>query len=264
MARDVLLGSGMANETCCRHRTTVGLAVVIVALVGGSRAASADEADVSEERGTQQGETQQTPVAEEPAVSMDPQAPEERRASAQSQTFEQPVAPQRAGAERPRTSWYGWQTAGSDVGVIGLWIAAYLVDEAKSGATSWQTYDAAVNVLVWSGVAVYALGAPAIHLAHGNGRKALGSFGLRAGLPIAGAIAGALIGSVACGSDDNDFISCPVVFGVLGFVGGGIAAPIVDGTVLARETVTAPAEPRFQAAFVPSASGGTFVLGGRF
>lgn len=257
----------MRNESCRRKRTTVGLAVLIVALVGGARAARADEADaadVSEERQTEQIQAQQGQVAEEPEASVVSQGAEELQVSEQPRTFEQPIASERATPERPRTSWYGWQTAASDVGVIGLWIAAYLVDEAKSGSASWQSYDAASNVLVWSGVAVYALGAPAIHLAHGNGRKALGSLGLRAGLPVAGAIAGMLIGAVACGNSDSDFVPCPVVLGALGFVSGGVAAPIVDGTVVARETVTPPAERRLQAAFVPSASGGTFVLGGRF
>lgn len=120
------------------------------------------------------------------------------------------------------------------------------------------------NVLFWSEVAVYALGAPAIHLAHGNGRNALASLGLRVGVPIASAFAWLLIGGAACGESDNEIVPCPVAFAGLGFAAGIVAAPIVDGTVVGRETVTPPAERRLQAAFVPSASGGTFVLGGRF
>ena len=257
----------MRNETCRRNRTTAGLAVLIVALAAGSGVARADEADaadVSEERQTEQVQAQQGQVAEEPEASVTSQGSEELQVFEHPHVFAQPVAPQQAGAERPQSSWYGWQTAASDLGVIGLWIAAYLVDEAKYGSASWQTYDTASSVLAWSGLAVYALGAPAVHLAHGNGRKALGSFGLRTGLPVAGAIAGLLIGAVACGTNDSEFVPCPVILGALGFLSGGVAAPIVDGAVVARETVTPAAERRLQAAFVPSTSGGTFVLGGRF
>ena len=152
----------------------------------------------------------------------------------------------------------------ADAGVIALWSAAYAVDEAKYGSSSPQSYDRGTNLLVASGVAVYFLGGPAIHWAHGHGRKGLGSLGLRVGLPLGGLIAGALLGSVACGSSDSEFVPCPAVIGALGFLGGAVAAPIVDAAVVAREPVTEPTGSQLQAAFVPSGGGGTFVLAGRF
>ena len=128
----------------------------------------------------------------------------------------------------------------ADAGVIALWSAAYAVDEAKYGSSSPQSYDRGTNLLVASGVAVYFSGGPAIHWAHGHGRKGLGSLGLRVGLPLGGLIAGALLGTVACGSSDNEFVPCPAVIGALGFLGGAVAAPIVDAAVVAREPVTDP------------------------
>ena len=145
-----------------------------------------------------------------------------------------------------------------------MWSAAYAVDDAKYGSSSKQSYELGTNLLVASGVAVYFLGGPAIHWAHGHGRKGLGSLGLRVGLPLGGLIAGALLGSVACGSSDSEFVPCPVAIGALGFLGGAVAAPVVDAAVVAREPVTQPKGPQLQAAFVPSGGGGTFVLAGRF
>ena len=104
-----------------------------------------------------------------------------------------------------------------------------------------------------------------IHWAHGHVAKGWGSLGLRAGLPVLGAIAGVVIGSVACSkSNDVEFIGCPVVVGALGFLAGAASAPVVDAAILAREPVTAPPGPPLQAAFIPSDGGGQFLLAGRF
>ena len=192
-------------------------------------------------------------VPETPQVRETPQVPQ------MPETADAPPAP-----DVRRTSWYGWQTMLADAGVIALWSAAYAVDDAKYGSSSPQSYDRGTNLLVASGVAVYFLGGPTIHWAHGHGSKGLASLGLRVGLPLGGLIAGALLGTVACGSSDSDFVPCPAVMGALGFLGGAIAAPVVDAAAVAREPVTRPADSQLQAAFVPSGGGGTFVLGGRF
>jgi hypothetical protein len=267
MARDVLWDCGMPNQALRPKPTAVCLAITLGALAFGARAARADEAEASGPPAA----SEQPAASEPPAVSGQSEAFSESVASEQPHAVAQPEPsqleePGLPGPRRPETSWYGWQTLLSDLGVIGLWSAAYAVDDAKYGSASPQNYDIATNVLGWAGLAVYALGAPAIHAAHGNGRKALGSLGLRIGLPLGGALAGALIGSATCGgsNSNDDVVSCPVIFGLLGFLGGGVAAPIVDAAVVAREPVTPPEGPRFQAAFVPSASGGTFVFGGRF
>jgi hypothetical protein len=165
--------------------------------------------------------------------------------------------------EEPQ-SWYGWQTMLTDGGAIGLFLLSAAVQDAKYGSGSGESYEVGANVLVASGFAAYLFGGPAVHLAHGDGRKALGSFALRAALPIAGTLAGLAIGSAVCGPHDSEIIPCPIAVGALGLLAGGVAAPIVDASVIAREPVTPPTGPRLQAAFVPSGSGGTFLLAGRF
>ena len=243
MARNMLWDPGMTSQRSCANRTAFALAAVLVALVAGAGPAHADDADAPD-----------APDA--------PEAPEATQATQTSARAGEADAPE----PRPttQTSWYGWQTLLADAGAIALWSAAYAVDEAKYGSSSPQSYDVGTNLLVASGVAVYFLGGPAIHWAHGHGRKGLGSLGLRVGLPLGGLIAGALLGSVACGSSDNEFVPCPVVIGALGFLGGAVAAPVVDAAVVAREPVTEPTGSQLQAAFVPSGGGGTFVLAGRF
>lgn len=75
------------------------------------------------------------------------------------------------------------------------------------------------------------LGGPAVHLAHGNSRGAAYSLLARAGLPIAGGLAGGLV----CGDSEQDEL-----FGCLGHVMIGVllgygTALVVDWTVLAEK-----------------------------
>ena len=162
-----------------------------------------------------------------------------------------------------RTSWYGWQTLLSDAGAIGLWSLAAVVDDAQYGSTSWRSYQAWSTALTASGFAVYGLGAPAIHLAHGDAGKAGESLAIRVGLPLGGALLGLLVGATACGASEGE-VPCPLITGVLGFVAGGIAAMTVDAVLVAREPVRAATGTRFQTIFIPASGGGTFTLAGRF
>jgi hypothetical protein len=161
------------------------------------------------------------------------------------------------------TSWYGWQTLLSDAGAIGLWSLAAVVDEAQYGSASWRSYQAWSTALTASGFAVYALGAPAILLAHGHGDKVADSLVMRVGLPFGGALVGALAGGAACGPS-YDEVPCPLVAGVLGFVAGGVAAMVLDAVVVAHEAVGPPTGSRFQTIIIPTSGGGTFALAGRF
>jgi len=223
------------------------LAVLFVALVVGARAARADEIEVDVE-------------APEAPAQAQPEAPVQVQPDAPVQV--QPDAP----AQVQRMSWYGWQTLLVDGGAVGLFALALWADDAKYASGSYEDYQLASNVLLTASLAAYALGGPAIHWAHGHAQKGWGSLGLRLGLPVGGLIAGLLGGAAFCGSGNggDDFIPCPVVAGVFGFLSGVVAAPIVDAGALAREPVMRPAAPSFQAAFVPSGGGGTLVLGGRF
>jgi len=161
------------------------------------------------------------------------------------------------------TSWYGWQTLLSDAGAIGLWSLAAVVDDAQYGSTSYQSYQAWSTALTVSGFAVYVLGAPAIHLAHGHAHKVADSLALRVGLPLGGALVGMLAGAAACGRSDDE-VPCPVITGVLGFVAGGVAAMVLDAVIVADEPVGHPSGARLQPIFIPTSGGGTFTLAGRF
>jgi hypothetical protein len=154
------------------------------------------------------------------------------------------------------TSWYGWQTLTSDGSAIALGVLAYGAD--KAGGTS------ITNVFWAASVATFFVGAPVIHWTHGHVGKGFGSLGLRVGLPLGAFLAGALIGTAACGESDDSYVPCPVGVGALAALAGLVAAPMFDAAILAREPVTPPAAPPIQAAFVPSDGGGKLVLAGRF
>ena len=151
----------------------------------------------------------------------------------------------------------------SDAGAIGLWSLAAVVDDAQYGSASYQSYQAWSTALTVSGFAVYALGAPAIHLAHGQPHKVADSLVMRVGLPLGGALVGVLAGAAACGRSDDE-VPCPLITGVLGFVAGGVAAMVLDAAIVAREPVGHPTGARFQTLFIPTSGGGTFALAGRF
>jgi hypothetical protein len=132
-------------------------------------------------------------------------------------------------------NWYGWQIVLVDAGTIGLGIAA------KSGAI---------------GGAGYLLGGPIVHLAHGDYVEAGVDLGLRAALPLGGAIVGDKISGCtgACDAPGAGFL--------LGGMAGGAVALIVDYTFLSNHG--RPYEARTTAAFTPAAGGGVLTLAGRF
>jgi len=58
------------------------------------------------------------------------------------------------------------------------------------------------------------------------------------------AIAGALLGAIACPSSDSDFVPCPVAIGVLGFLGVGLPPDIPTwGNIMAEGRVQFVAYP---------------------
>jgi hypothetical protein len=124
-------------------------------------------------------------------------------------------------AENPGRRWYGWQIIFTD--------AAAIASLSAAGKDSgWG--DLAV--------ALYLAGGPAVHFAHGNGTKALGSFGIRVLVPVGGAGVGAAVGAIAGGNNDcgGGFCFPPALVGAaVGFGVGLIAASIVDIAALAYD-----------------------------
>jgi hypothetical protein len=154
----------------------------------------------------------------------------------------------------PPAVWYGWQTLAVDAGATALLDLATRVKTARS-------QEAALV----AGLAVYGFGGPAVHLAHGEVKKAGESLALRVGLPLAGALVGALAGGALCGEGGgDDEVDCPAILGGLGFLGGGIAAIAVDGAALARTSAKPSGVASVQPVLVPRTGGGGFSLAGRF
>jgi hypothetical protein len=134
------------------------------------------------------------------------------------------------------TEWYGWQTLLADGASIGLIIGGGV-------ATGSGSNSSIGSMLSTVGSLGYLIGGPIVHLANGRPLPALGSLGLRAGLPVGGGLVGILVGLAACDrSSGGDFGSglCVVALGALGFVGGAIAAIAADAAWLARKPVEPP------------------------
>jgi hypothetical protein len=122
-------------------------------------------------------------------------------------------------ARADETKWYGWQTLTSD----GTTLAATGITALAFKA---EGYAPAIVFL-----AGYLVPSPIIHAAHGNGIAALGSVGLRVGMPGLGILAGAAIGSGLL-----EQFAWAVVLGGIGAAG----AIAIDAAVLGYEDVPSP------------------------
>lgn len=150
------------------------------------------------------------------------------------------------GETRTPKQWYGWQVLASDAATVAttaVWLGAH--NNELYGQLNFT--------------AGYFLGAPIIHLAHGNYAQAGGSVALRAGLPFAGAMTGC-----AVYGDRDEWFGC-LPGAALGMLLGMTAASTIDAAALSY----ADAKPRPRSFEVlPSANmsrtGATFGLQGVF
>jgi hypothetical protein len=111
---------------------------------------------------------------------------------------------------RPKKVWYGWQTLVVDG--AGLLVGALAASNDSGGMAGVASLN-------------YAVGAPIVHAAHGEGIRALASIGLRTALP--GAV-GLLAYAVSDNSSDESAIYGGIVLGAIG-------AMALDAGVLAYE-----------------------------
>jgi len=155
-----------------------------------------------------------------------------------------PAAPQvREPAASPERRWYGGETLLSDVASLAL------VFGGLKAADGNGIYDsgtpAAANALTTLGLVGYAAGAPALHLIHERPLPALGSFGLRVGLPVLGGVLGSALAQCPP-PPPQEYGSCGTGELVLGVSAGVLAAIVVDATVLGWKTEKPepPAGPR--------------------
>ena len=120
----------------------------------------------------------------------------------------------------PKTRWYGWQIIPIDATALGV-----IAVELALG-------EDAVPALGLIALGAYAVGGPIVHLVHDRPMAALGSFGLRVGMPAVGA----LLGSAGenC-KDDKCTGGWPTVLG--GLV-GALTAMSLDVTLLAHVPIS--------------------------
>lgn len=96
------------------------------------------------------------------------------------------------------------------------------------GAIVYQDVDLSAMLLV-AGFGGYFLGGPIVHLGYGQPLRALGSFGLRVGLPVTAVWMAGLV--APCETGETEFI-CGGVFGFA----GALAAMLIDDIVLGKVT----------------------------
>lgn len=123
----------------------------------------------------------------------------------------------------PRRTWYGWQTLTAD----GASLALILLAGSLAGSSRGDD-DGASNVALL-GALSYTITPGVIHFVHRNPGRGFASFGVRLGLPIAGAMVGA-----AAASGCNEYLcegQGAAIGGLLG-IGGAIA---IDAAVFAYD-----------------------------
>jgi len=120
--------------------------------------------------------------------------------------------------------WYGWQTFSADGIAAGFFFAGVADDHNAP-------------LLGVSGV-TFAVGAPVVHLSHGQWEMALGSVGLR----VVGPLLGAVIGSTQDGetSSDTSGGNTSAKWTTTGVAIGGLVASAVDGLLLAYDARPGP------------------------
>jgi hypothetical protein len=123
-------------------------------------------------------------------------------------------------SSRTRPTWYGWQTLLMDGATLSIFVSAAIASTAD---------DAVSAKLAGLGVASYELGPGIIHFVHGNPGRGFASFGIRVGLPLAGAFIGA---SVASGCDG---FRCEVGGAAVGALLGAGGAIAIDAAVFAYD-----------------------------
>jgi hypothetical protein len=144
-------------------------------------------------------------------------------ASAQPEPAE-PAQPPAPTARATESSWYGWQVMIADAASIAMMGSGLAARNAPIG---------------YLGLGGYLVAAPIVHGAHGRVGVGFASFGLRAGLPMVGAMLGyAAAGS--CSREEQEKLLGCFFHGwgeaVAGGLVGAAGAVVIDAALLAHET----------------------------
>lgn len=129
------------------------------------------------------------------------------------------------------TEWYGAPIVALDVAALAL---------PFIGAGTAQNGDAAQAFIVGA-VGLYALGGPIVHFSEERVGTGFASLGLRLGAPLAGGLAGIVVGGAAVSGCTGEMCGLgALVYGAAGVGIGMIAAAVVDSAVLARKPTVRP------------------------
>jgi hypothetical protein len=123
-------------------------------------------------------------------------------------------------AESSRRTWYGWQTLTAD----GISTLLFI-----TGASLADRGDDTGETLAWASLAGYGFAPGILHFVHENPGRGFASFGIRLGMPLAGAFVGA---AAASGCNGYECEAGGAGAGFLLGMGGAIA---IDAAVLAYD-----------------------------
>jgi hypothetical protein len=166
-------------------------------------------------------------------------------------------APTVVAPDKPARVWYGWQPLITDGVAVASFAGFLAVTFAESSATykTIGTYNDASSVFGGTAAAFFYLGAPVIHAAHDHWDRALGSLGLRIGIPILTTIAGVAIGSGSPNDCDCFGLSPGQSIGLfVGFTLGALGAMAIDDFVLAYDDPPKPSSSQSSFFIAPTVS----------
>jgi len=129
----------------------------------------------------------------------------------------------------PARVWYGWQVLATDGALVAL----------TAGALAVEQEDLALVPLF----GLFASGA-VVHATHGHGLRALGSAGMRLGLPLAGGLIGAAIANCPPHNPDAWLDLCGVGETALGMASGMAIAIAIDSIWAYDEVAPTPSPAR--------------------
>jgi len=128
--------------------------------------------------------------------------------------------------------WYGWQASSVDAGAATLWVTSItmlMIDDSYDDGGG----ERLVQGLSVAGGVGYLAGAPTFHLVHRRPWHALGSFGMRAVLPILGGAIG--LNTQSCPPPNADYGNCGASGLLAGAAVGAVLAMALDDSLLAWE-----------------------------
>lgn len=129
--------------------------------------------------------------------------------------------------------WYGWQGLAIDAGVSAAWLTSIAL-VSDGDPSSHERRETTAQALMIAGGIGYMAGGPTTHWLHDRKWQALGSFGMRGGLPIVGGLIG--LNAATCPPPTGDYGNCGLPELLLGAAAGAVVAMALDASLFAWET----------------------------